>query len=112
VSPASTVVNVETLHRVELSSVTRRVSCRLSSATALRRWLSWEEMVDGPPEAGADRRDERTPSMVQTTPIFRLVSPQFGPPLVEPIQGWWNGVAWARLDLVVWLDAPDAVVCP
>jgi thymidylate kinase len=51
-------------------------------------------------------------------PIFRLVQlRELGPPLVASpaFAAWWHAErrAWERsLDLVVWLDAPDAVLLP
>lgn len=116
----ATVVNVETLHRVELLiRHTARFLPAFLRHSPRGRWLSWEEMRSMAYLEGWRRTvgDERTSSMVlDHGPIFRLVQlREFGPPLVASpaFRAWWNAErrAWARaLDLVVWLDAPDAVV--
>lgn len=85
------------------------------------RWLRWHELrlmayLEGWREIALR---ERTSAMVfDHGPIYQLVQLRdFGPPLVasSAFAGWWSAArgAWARaLDLVVWLDAPDAVLLP
>jgi thymidylate kinase len=85
------------------------------------RWFSWEEMRAMGYLEGWRRviGGDRTAAMVfDHGPIFRLVQlRELGPPLVASpaFATWWHAErrAWERsLDLVVWLDAPDAVLLP
>ena len=85
------------------------------------RWLSWHELrlmayIEGWQSSGLEKRTRRT--VFDHGPIFILALLRaFGPPLVasDAFESWWKAArsAWARaLDLVVWLDAPDAVLLP
>jgi shikimate kinase len=85
------------------------------------RWFTWEEMRAMGYLEGWRRviGDDRAAAMVfDHGPIFRLVQlRELGPPLVASpaFAAWWHAErrAWERsLDLVVWLDAPDAVLLP
>jgi deoxyadenosine/deoxycytidine kinase len=86
------------------------------------RWFTWHELRLMGYLEGWPRRV--SPGMASSAvvldhgPIFQLVQlREFGPPLVAgpAFAGWWKAArrAWARaLDLVVFLDAPDAVLLP
>jgi shikimate kinase len=85
------------------------------------RWLSWEELramgyLQGWRRIVQGHRS--SPLVFDHGPIFRLVQlRELGPPLVASpaFVAWWQSQrrAWSRaIDLVVWLDAPDAVLIP
>lgn len=85
------------------------------------RWLSWEELRAMGYLQGWRRTllaPARAPLVFDHGPIFRLVQlREFGPPLVGSgaFVAWWEAQrrAWSRaIQLVVWLDAPDAVLLP
>jgi hypothetical protein len=109
------------LRRVDLlARHTFRFLPRLVERAHRGRWLSWHELrlmayLEGW-QPGTIQRSR--PTVFDHGPIFILVQlREFGPPLVasRAFEAWWSRARseWARaLDLVVWLDAPDAVLRP
>lgn len=117
---------VQLPHRVQLAPFYARRAAELLPTYLLHyrgtRWFTrqeakamalvdaWQRHVNGRPS-----RDDRI-LLFDQGPVFRLaVMSGFGPPIVRSaiftdlLEGWAS--SWAdRLDLVVWLAAPDAVL--
>jgi adenylate kinase family enzyme len=86
------------------------------------RWFTWDELRSMAYLYAWQRALERRTSdddfvtVLDHGPIFRLARlREFGPEITksQPYQRWWNNVLnqWAEtLDMVIWLDAPDAIL--